>query len=1155
MMTAPCSTKQYLVGMDVGSTTAKAVVMDTRNDEILWQDYQRHEGRQAEKAHEFFLRMESELSLSDKNAQVFVTGSGGSHLAELVGGRFVQEVNAVSLAVEKLFPEVYTVIELGGQDAKIILFRDQPSGQTRKKIATMNDKCAGGTGAFLDKICAKLNIPPDRLCQQGYRGIRIHRIAAKCGVFAETDINGLQKQGVPSEELIASLFEAIVLQNLTVLTRGHTLTPQVLLLGGPNTFVRGLQEAWQAHVPRMWQERGVVLPEGIREEGLIRSMQNGHYFAALGAVEFGREQEPQVGRYVGLRHLERYLRGGRSAGRSPCAIPGLWSSEEELASFLGQYQPKPFVPPTFSPHSFVRAFLGVDGGSTSTKAVLLREDGEVLGKAYRLSQSNPIQEAIELVEDLRQQVESQQARLKILGVGTTGYAKNVLQRVLQADVALVETVAHARSAIHYGHPDVIVDVGGQDIKLIVLKDGHVKDFMLNTQCSAGNGYFLQATARSFGIEMDRFAETAFRAAVMPEFGYGCAVFLQADIVNFQRQGWQPEEILAGLAAVLPKNIWLYVAKIPNLPALGRCFLLQGGTQRNLAAVKAQVDYIRERFQGSGIQPEIIVHEHCGEAGAIGAALEAMRLWREGKQTEFVGLDAVRKITFRTTTSEATICHFCNNQCLRTFIDFRVDGLVPSPAKPLRSAIPLEAGGQRLIIATCEKGTVEDASAVRTLLAEMSRTKKNNPNLSDIAARTVWKSPAPPLVADPIAFRAWTPTARRRLSLQKEREKIRIGIPRVMNLYLYAPFFAGYLESLGVKAENIAYSDFTNDSLYREGSRRGAIDPCFPSKVVIAHIHNLLYKHHRQRPLHCIFLPMFQSLDSPLVNTLACKACPTVIATPETVKAAFTKESDVFSQHGIRYMNPILAMNDRKLLVRQMLEAWSGVLGVSAEENERAVEQGFLARDRWMRQIRWEARRVLDSLEREQRLGIVMLGRPYHHDPGLNHGIFEEFQKLDYPILSQNTLPLDEDLLERLFGEEVREGIIQHPLDITDVWKHPYSASTSHKIWAAKFVARHPNLIAVEVSNFKCGHDAPIYQLIEQIIECAGRPYFSFKDLDENKPAGSLKIRIETINYFLRRNREELIRQQNVVTNMEEKLRECEAMLPSCSLPNRTTQPR
>jgi predicted nucleotide-binding protein (sugar kinase/HSP70/actin superfamily) len=231
-----------------------------------------------------------------------------------------------------------------------------------------------------------------------------------------------------------------------------------------------------------------------------------------------------------------------------------------------------------------------------------------------------------------------------------------------------------------------------------------------------------------------------------------------------------------------------------------------------------------------------------------------------------------------------------------------------------------------------------------------------------------------------------------------------------------------------------------------------------------------------------------------------------------------------------------------MFAEQMYRAWAPVLGLSREENERALEAGFRTLHECEAEIRSQARQTLDQLEREDRIGIVMLGRVYHHDPGLNHEIMEEFQKLGYPVFSQSTLPLDEDLLERLFGDEVRAGLIKHPLDISDVWKNRYSTSTNHKVWAAKFTARHPNLVALEVSSFKCGHDAPIYGVIEGIIEQSGTPYFSFKDLDENKPTGSIRIRVETIDYFLRRYREDIVQRRKIEGDIEAQLASFESLL-------------
>jgi len=1116
----PSSGIQFLVGVDVGSTTVKAVVVAAGGGRILWRDYRRHETRQAGMLREFLLRMESEAGIAPGNCRIFITGSGGQALAAPIGARFVQEVNAVALAVEKLHPEAQSVIELGGQDAKIIVFKTEFGSGRRRKIASMNDKCAGGTGAVIDKIQAKLKIPAEQMPHLPYRGVRIHPVAGKCGVFAETDINGLQKQGLLPAELMASLYDAIVLQNLTVLTRGHTLLPHVLLLGGPNAFLRGMREAWQHNIPLLWKERGVELPPGHAAEDLIQSPPDALFFAALGAIEFGIGEAVESGHYQGCAALESYLDATQQQRRLACK-PGLCASTEELQAFKARYQPAAFIPATFQRGQRVEAFIGLDGGSTSTKAVLLSPSGEVLAKAYRLSEGNPIADSIEVLGDLRRQVEDNSgANLQILGVGTTGYAKEILHQVLSADVALVETVAHTQSALRYfADPQVIVDVGGQDIKLILLRHGRVRDFRLNAQCSAGNGYFLQSTAEGFGIPVERYAETAFAAHTMPTFGYGCAVFLQSDIVNFQRQGWRAEEILAGLATVLPRNVFLHVAKAPNLTALGSRFVLQGGTQNNLAAVKAQVDFLRAGFRGTGIEPEIVVHPHCGEAGAIGAGLEAMRLWSKGRATAFIGLDAVSCIHYTSTCNDETRCRFCKNACMRTFIDVRIDGALCRAADSSPAQTTLETESRRIILAGCEKGAVDDVQSMRGIQAHQDATRAANPNLVEIAAREIWRSRHPESVADKLPARAWSAAARRRIALAERRPLMRIGIPRVLNMYAYAPLFSAYLESLGVRAENIVYSDVTTSEMYRSGSSRGSIDPCFPSKIAIAHFHNLLFKQHGRQPLDAIFFPMFDVLASPLANTRANNACPTTSVTPETVEAAFTKETDLIAERGIEYIHPLINMSHRKLFARQMYQAWEPILGLSKEENDRAVAIAFREQERYESGIRRQARELLNQLEAEDRLGIVMLGRPYHHDPGINHEIMTQFQKLGYPVFSQSTLPMDEDLLERLFGEEIRAGVIDHALEISDVWKTAFSASSNHKLWAAKFTARHPNLVAVEFSSFKCGHDAPIYSAIEQIVERSGTPFFSFKDMDENCPAHSIRLRVETIDYFLKRYQE------------------------------------
>ena len=769
---------------------------------------------------------------------------------------------------------------------------------------------------------------------------------------------------------MASLFEAIILQNLSVLTRGHTLRPHVLLLGGPNTFIRGMREAWIANIPRMWKERKVEIPEGSTPDELIKVPQNAQYFAALGAIEFGNDEDQDVGRYQGCAKLRHYIDFGRTEEKAAAGGQGLVSSNSELDTFKDAYRRKKFTPAAFRRGEVVAGFIGVDGGSTSTKAALLDENGDILCKAYQLSNGNPIEDTKQMFENLRDQVEGQGAKLEVLGVGTTGYAKDILKDVLHGDVALVETVAHTESAVRfYDDPHVIVDVGGQDIKLIVLKNGRVKDFKLNTQCSAGNGYFLQSTAEMFGIPVEKFADQAFGAQAMPVFGYGCAVFMQSDIVNFQRQGWRAEEILAGLAAVLPKNVFLYVASIPNLANLGSRFVLQGGTQNNLAVVKAEVDFINASFRSMDKRPEVIVHEHCGESGAIGAGVEALRLWKNGRQTTFIGLDAVRNIRYRTTRNENTRCYFCKNNCLRTFIDVDTSGAPPDPTLPMvnihqtepfarvlgrvrrriitrtplkaqkqplvriqlsptstefakmpepqfqdkKTKVPLRVNEQRLIIATCEKGTVEDVDDMKEIKGGLDAVKAQNPNFVDVASRRSLPLPQHGCGRRCVPTIRWFDTnkaeKKKRIALMERRKNIRIGIPRVFYMYSHAQMFNGYFQSLGIPSENIVYSDYTSNELYRAGASRGAIDPCFPAKIGLAHVHNLLFVKGLKKKLDVIFYPMFDVMPTKLVHLQASNACPTVTASPETVKAAFTKESDVFAENGVKFMNPVVNMAD------------------------------------------------------------------------------------------------------------------------------------------------------------------------------------------------------------------------------------------------------
>lgn len=1115
---------RYLaIGMDVGSTTVKAVVVNPANNEILWSDYQRHHTKQPEYVKSLLEAIFAAFPDHPKDGwRMFMTGSGAGPLCEPTGGKFVQEVNAVTLAVEQLHPDVGSVIELGGQDAKIIMFKiDEKSGQ-RTAIASMNDKCASGTGATIDKCFLKVNAPPELVTTLRFDDSKLHHVAAKCGVFAETDIVNLIKSGIPAHEVLCSLADAIVLQNLSVLTRGNTLKHKVLLLGGPNTYLPFLQDCWRLRIPQTWDERGHEYPKDIPIEELIFIPQNSQYYAAFGAVIYGMHEDIGVGWTKGIESLEEYITTGRKARLGESAGPPLSKSTGELDEFRALYKIPKFVPTTFSPGQTVKAVIGMDGGSTSSKAVLVDyESGNILAKGYQLSKGNPIQDTKELLAQLKANVESQGATLEVMGFGATGYAADVLEECMRTDVNVVETVAHMISAVHFfGDVDVICDIGGQDIKVLFMKNGDIQNFRLSNSCSAGNGMLLQATSDSFGVPVQEFADVAFKAELAPKFSYGCAVFLDTDRVNFQKEGFSKEEMLAGLAQVLPKNVWQYVVQIPRLAALGTKYVLQGGTQYNLAAVKAQVDYIKERVPNA----EVFVHPHTGEAGAIGAAMETLRVVKRKGKSTFIGLDAAIDIEYTTKNDDETVCHFCPNECKRTFIDTR---------RPDGSTSRYIAGF------SCEKGTVESKEAMLELVAERKKIAQQFPNMVSYEANRAFAHlekpapmPEPGTLRDDVEVRRGllgirhVPVKRafRRSSPESwdARRRVRVGIPRVLNLYSTGPWFRAYFEAIGIPKQNVVFSDETTEEMWVAGGKYGSIDPCYPSKVAQAHVHNLLFEHHTEKkPLKYIFFPILTHVNNFVADTMDNACCPIVAGAPDVMKAAFTKEVDFFATRGIEYLDPALSFMEPTLMARRMFDTWGARLGITEDENDHACREAWRILEAFDKDVQDKGRAILETVEAEDRVAILMIGRPYHSDPGLNHGIPEEFQVLGYPILSVRSIPKDREYLDRYYKEELEKGIIKTPLELNHVWPENYSANSAQKVWAASFASHHPNVVVLDLSSFKCGHDSPTYALIDSIIEASKTPYAALHDIDANKPGGSIKIRVRTYAHALRLHEERL----------------------------------
>ena len=382
-------------------------------------------------------------------------------------------------------------------------------------------------------------------------------------------------------------------------------------------------------------------------------------------------------------------------------------------------------------------------------------------------------------------------------------------------------------------------------------------------------------------------------------------------------------------------------------------------------------------------------------------------------------------------------------------------------------------------------------------------------------RDGWKSEAPAAAAP----------------LAKAREELRVGVPRVLNMWSTHQFWIGFLGALGIDARRIEFSGDTSEEQARNHAKgRGTVDCCYPVKCVSGHYGELLARH--KRKIDILLSPMVYSLPSFLTGHVAASlACPRVMAAAENIKAGFLKERDAFGEHDVRYVAPLVSLGDRPLVPRQLYDALKDVIpGLSAKETERAVDEGYRALETYDRRMRRKSREVLEWCRRESKPCMLVLARPYHMDPGIGHEIEVDLQAYGYPVLWAQYLPLDEDLMQWMFASDLAEGHVKSPLDIADVWPSSYSANTNEILWGAKFAARMPWIACVvRLSSYECGMDQPTYSPVQQIVERSGTLFFSFQDLDSTKPAGSVKIRVETIAHYLHKHASDIVAHKNAVS--------------------------
>ncbi len=634
------------IGIDLGSTTAKLVVV--RDGELIYSCYERHFAQVRTKLLELVRRIRDTVG-EDTPIHCAISGSAGMGVAKASGIEFVQEVFATAEVVRVLEPDTSAVIELGGEDAKIIFF----DGGIDER---MNGSCAGGTGAFIDQMATLLDVTPQEMDEMSLRATRTYPIASRCGVFAKTDIQPLLNQGAAKENIAASIYAAVVSQTITGLAQGKKIGGRVMFLGGPLYFCRGLRKSFCEALAL--DEAHAVFPDYAP------------FAVAIGAALYADRQE----KTLTWRELEAAVEASTHEKVSAAAMPPLFRDEEEYEAFRARHAAAKVAEGDLASYTG-DAYLGIDCGSTTTKMTLIGASDEVLWSYYDSNRGNPVEIVREQLLKLR---EACGERVTVRGSAVTGYGEELIRHAFHVDHGLVETMAHFTAAKHFDPAvDFILDIGGQDIKCFKVKDDAIDSIMLNEACSSGCGSFISAFARAMGYSVEEFARIGLFAKAPVDLGSRCTVFMNSSVKQAQKDGASVEDISAGLSMSVVKNAVYKVIRATDPDQLGKRIVVQGGTFYN--------DTVLRSFEML-LAREVIRPSIAGLMGAFGAALYAKSV--RGETSSLLTAEELRAFAY---TSSATVCGGCGNRCHLTVNRFVGGEKYISGAKCDRGAGKLRHG--------------------------------------------------------------------------------------------------------------------------------------------------------------------------------------------------------------------------------------------------------------------------------------------------------------------------------------------------------------------------------------------------------------------------------------------------------------------------------
>ena len=600
--------KKYTLGIDIGSTTVKIAILDEEN-QLLFADYERHFANiQETLAH---LLGEAHEKLGELTLQPVITGSGGLALANHLGIPFTQEVIAVSTSLKALAPQTDVAIELGGEDAKIIYFE---GGNVEQR---MNGICAGGTGSFIDQMASLLQTDATGLNEYAKHYQAIYPIAARCGVFAKTDIQPLINDGATKEDLSASIFQAVVNQTISGLACGKPIRGHVAFLGGPLHFLSELKTAFVRTLKL--DDEHTIVPD------------NSHLFAAIGSA-MNADGKTEISLLALKKRLEEKVAIDFEVAR----LEPLFKDQDEYDEFLARQSVNNVVTADLSTYEG-NCYLGIDAGSTTTKAALVGEDGALLYSFYSNNHGNPLGTSIRAIQEIYSKLPDS---AQIAWSCSTGYGEALIKAALMLDEGEVETISHYYAAAFFDpEVDCILDIGGQDMKCIKIKNGTVDSVQLNEACSSGCGSFIETFAQSLNYSVQDFAHEALFAKHPIDLGTRCTVFMNSKVKQAQKEGASVADISAGLACSVIKNALYKVIKVSDATELGRHIVVQGGTFYNDAVLRSF-----ERIANcEAIRPDI-----AGIMGAFGAALIARERYSADQETTMLSIEKINELKYSTT---------------------------------------------------------------------------------------------------------------------------------------------------------------------------------------------------------------------------------------------------------------------------------------------------------------------------------------------------------------------------------------------------------------------------------------------------------------------------------------------------------------------------